>query len=416
MLKIVRGKINHSILGEIGDLILSLVGKLDDYDKVRKYEDKFAKRVGVKYVKTMPFARYALYQVLKYKNFPKGSEIIMPPITIKPMIDIVLMLGLKPIFVDIELDTLCYDEKELKKVINVNTKAILITCLFGIVPNMDTLIAICKKNNLFIIEDFSHTLNAKYNNKNIGTFGDVSIYSSSSLKTVDTYIGGTIFTNDTKLYKYLDTIEDELPNMPRIFLIKKVLLNLARNLFSKRLVFTLITNPLLNLLKILNSTIHKKVLGARLNLKPVYSMPNDWSYRFTSLQAQRGLKQLDLVDELDQAKISNVNLFREIIANENAHLLPNELNESKNIYWQYPIYIKKTDKFLDYIKKNNMDMGLTNLSLCSHLDIYPKYVKDTPNACKVKMHYLFVPAHQGLSKNTIKYISTIIKNFLVQNR
>jgi perosamine synthetase len=345
VLKVVRGKINHSVWGEISDLTSSLVIKLDNYDKVKDFENEFSKRVGCKYAKTMPFARYALYQVLKYKDFPKGSEVIMPPITIKPMVDIILMLGLKPIFVDIELNTLCYDEDELKKVINKNTKAILTTYLFGIVPNIGNLITICEENNLFIIEDFSHTLNATYKNKNIGTFGDVSIYSSSSLKTVDTYIGGTVFTNDDKLYSYLDKVVDELPSMPRKFLFKKVLLNLVRNLFSKSLVFTFITGPLLYLLKNMNSTIYKKVLGARLNLQRVTIMPEDWTYRFTSLQAKRGLRQLKLVDELDKAKILNVNLFRELLTNKNLNVLPKELKDSKNVYWQYPIYIKNVEEF-----------------------------------------------------------------------
>lgn len=415
MLKIVRGQINHSILGELSDLFFSLGSKLNNYDRVKEFENEFSKRVGTKYAKTMPFARYALYQVLKYKEFPNGSEIIMPPITIKPMVDIILMLGLKPIFVDIELDTLCYDENELKKAINENTKAILITYLFGIVPNIENLMTICKKNSLYIIEDFSHTLNASYKSKRIGTFGDVSIYSSSSLKTVDTYIGGTVFTNDENLYKYLDNIVDKLPEMPRMFLFKKILLNLVRNTFSKSLVFTFITNPLLYLLKNMNSSIYRKVLGARLNLKPVTTMPEDWTYRFTALQAKRGLRQLKLVDKLDNDKINNVKLFRKLITNKNLNILPVELVDSKNVYWQYPMYVNNVNEFIEYLNKNDVDMGLTNLSLCSNLDIYPLYVKKTPNAYKVKNHYLFVPTYQGLSHEKIEYISIIIKDFLEKN-
>jgi len=416
MLKIVRGKINHSIWSEVNDLFYSFFCKLDDYSIVKEFENEFRKRVGVKYAKTMPFARYALYQILKYKDFPKGSEIIMPPITIKPMVDIILMLGLKPIFVDIELDTLCYDEDELKKAINQNTKAISITYLFGVVPNIENLIDICKNNNLYIIEDFSHTLNASYNNKNIGTFGDASIYSSSSLKTVDTYIGGIVLTNDKKLYKHLDNIVDTLPNMPRVFLIKKILLNLVRNIFSKSLIFTFITNPLLYLLKNMNDSIYKKVLGARLNLKPVTIIPIDWTYRFTTLQAKRGLMQLKLVDKLDQDKIDNIKLFRKMLTNKYLNILPKELTGSKNVYWQYPIYIIDVDKFIEYMSKHNIDMGLTNLSLCSHLDIYPKYKKDTPNAYKVKNYYLFVPTYHGLSKDKIVYVSSVIKGFLEKNK
>jgi len=412
MLKIVRGRLYHSLWGEISDLLYSLVGTLDNSQVVQEFEKEMAKNIGIEFAKTMPFARYALYSILKYKDFPKGSEIIMPPITIKPMVDIVLMLDLKPIFIDIELDTLCFDANELEKNITSNTKAIFITYLFGIVPDVNKILDICKKNDLYVMEDFSHTMNGKYKNKNIGTLGDVSIYSSSSLKTIDTYIGGTVFTEDEKLYTFLDNINKKLPTMPRIFLFKKILLNFVRNLFSKSIIFTLITNPLLYILKNLNQTFYKKVLGARLNLKPVNNMPLDWTYKFTSLQAQRGLKELQKVNKVDKAKIYNVEKFRKIIEKKFFDILPKELDTSFNVYWQYPIYIKDTQKFLNYIKEYNIDMGTTNLSLCSYLDIYPEFMKETKNALLVKEHYMFVPTYQGLSKDNIVYVSQTIKKYL----
>ena len=411
---IVRGRIYHNLLDEIIDMLKSFIVALDDEVVIKEFEEKMAQRVGTQYAKTMPFARYALYSILQYKEFPEGSEIIMPPITIKPMVDIVLMLGLKPIFVDIELDTLCFDPIELEKSITENTKAILFTYLFGIVPEMDRLLEICKKKNLYVIEDFSHTINAKYKDKNIGTLGDVSLYSSSSLKTVDTYIGGTVFTNEKKLFDFLEKINTSLPLMPRVFLFKKILLNFVRNLFSKSFIFTFVTNPLLKLLKNLDPTFYKKVLGARLNLKPVEIMPEDWKYKFTSLQAQRGIIQLDNVDNVDKYKRENIILFREYLQ-DFFQVLPKELENSYNVYWQYPIYIKNTEKFLEYIEKYNIDMGTTNLSLCSYLDIYPSYKKETKNALTVKEHYMFVPTYIGLDRNKMIYISQTIKKYLEEN-
>ena len=118
MLRIVRGRIYHNILDEINDLLAVFFTQLDNQKKIKLFKKALSKKVGTKYGKVMPLARYALYEVLKYKNFPKDSEIIMPPITIKPMVDIVLMLGLKPIFVDIEIKTYCFNEQKLKRAIN----------------------------------------------------------------------------------------------------------------------------------------------------------------------------------------------------------------------------------------------------------------------------------------------------------
>ena len=77
---------------------------------------------------------------LKSQNFDKDTEILMPPITIKAILDGVLDLGLKPVFVDIDSESFCFDVEKLKSSISQTQKAILITYLFGIVPNMDELI------------------------------------------------------------------------------------------------------------------------------------------------------------------------------------------------------------------------------------------------------------------------------------
>ena len=81
-----------------------------------------------------------------------------------------------------------------------NTKACIITYLFGIVPNMDEILAF-KNDDIKIIEDFSQCLNGKFKQQKIGTFSDISIYSCSSIKTIDTFGGGLLLTNNDIYFK-----------------------------------------------------------------------------------------------------------------------------------------------------------------------------------------------------------------------
>jgi hypothetical protein len=69
------------------------------------------------------------------------------------------------------------------------------------VPNMEKMMSIFKEQNIFVIEDFSQCLNGKYQNKKVGTFGNVGIYSSSSIKTLDTYGGGLLICDSSELHK-----------------------------------------------------------------------------------------------------------------------------------------------------------------------------------------------------------------------
>ena len=214
--KVPRGSINHSLFQSIVYLINSLFARLDNTDKITEFEGLFAKNNQRKYCVSFPFARTAIYFALKAKNLPKGSEIIMPPISIKGILDVVISLGFVPRYVDLDLENFCFDSKKLEEAINENTSAIIITYLFGTAPDVGKLIDICKSNNIFIIEDFSQGLNATSQSVKLGSFGDASIYSSSAIKQIDTFGGGHLVSDDRNL---ISQIRFEQLNLHYILLI-----------------------------------------------------------------------------------------------------------------------------------------------------------------------------------------------------
>ena len=114
MLNIPRGTINHKISDEVKNLFNSFFCNLNSNETVERFEQKFAFYNKRKFCCAFPFARTAFYYSIKSLDIPKGSEIIMSPITIKPILDVILDLGLIPIFCDLDLNTLCFSEKDLK--------------------------------------------------------------------------------------------------------------------------------------------------------------------------------------------------------------------------------------------------------------------------------------------------------------
>ena len=117
---------------------------LKDAEKIKQFETLFAKYIDRKYCVSFPFARTAIYYALRSQNLPKGSEVIMPPISIKGILDVVVHLGLVPRYVDLDLKNFCFDEK-LSEAINENTRAVIITYLFGTAPNIKNLSKFVKK-------------------------------------------------------------------------------------------------------------------------------------------------------------------------------------------------------------------------------------------------------------------------------
>lgn len=372
-------------------------------EKVAQFERAFARYMGVSSAHAFPYARTALYFALKAQNFEPGSEIIMPPITIKPMMDIVISLGLKPVFADIELDTLCFDPDELKKAINPNTRAVLVTYLFGIAPNVDALMALCHAHDLFVVEDFSHALNASWNDRKLGTFGNVGIYSCSKTKTLDAYGGGVAVTNDPVLARHLQEAQGSLRPTPPARLRAKIMDALVTNVATRRPVFTAAVAPMLALVGKFNPEKAQALTGARQNLKPDAVLPEDYFEQFTWAQAEVGLAMLQKVEREDGRRISNaVELSRSLMAWGEPCARTD--SHGRSVYWQFVVFAPDAERFRNALASRGIDTGTTNLSLVCGLGIYPDFEKKCPNAERVKNNAMYIPVYPRLGDRALKHV------------
>ena len=304
--KIPRGQIYH----KLSDLILVFIKAcflpLNKKEKTEAFKQELKNHFKSKNIHLFPYARTGVYSVLKAKSFPKNSEVIVPPLTIQPIIQAVINLGLKPVFVDISEDDLSFGRAELAKNINPKTKAIIITYLYGLMPNMDELLSICQKNNLFIIEDFSHNFNATWNNQLAGTFGDVGIYSTSFTKTFDLFGGAILVTNNEDLSSKIDKLEYNLLPPSRKILLGNIVKNLISKINLSPFVFTIITSPMLYLLQRIFPTLHTAITGSQVNFVQYEKLPDEWLHGFSSIQAAYGIKTLQRVANQDSIRIKNV--------------------------------------------------------------------------------------------------------------
>lgn len=382
--------------------------------KVAEFERAFARHMGMSSAHAFPYARTALYFALKAQNFERGSEIIMPPVTIKPMMDIVISLSLKPVFADIELDTLCFDLDELKKAISPKTRAILLTYLFGIAPNMEPLMALCREHDLFVVEDFSHALNASWNDRKLGTFGDVGIYSCSRTKTVDAYGGGLAITNDPVLAKRLDEAKASLKPTPPARLRAKITQTLITNVATRRPVFTTAVSPMLSLVGRINPDKAKALTGARQNLKPDTVLPEDYFEQFTWAQAKAGLAMLEKVEREDDKRIANVSELRQPLM-ALGEPCAKSVKHGRSVYWQFVVFAADAERFREALARRGIDTGTTNLSLVCSLGIYPDYEKSCPNAERVKNNAMYIPVYPRLGERALNHIIDAIPYALEQS-
>jgi perosamine synthetase len=172
----------------------------------RRFEERFAERLGVKHALAMTSCTTALFLSAQILGLGADDEVITTPqtfwVTTWPM----LARGCKIRFADINPNSLNIDPATIEPLITDRTKAIYVVHYGGQAVDMDPVLAIARKYGLKIVEDCAHAPGATYKGRCVGTFGDVGCFSFHSLKNMTTGEGGMLVTNDDALYGYAEPL------------------------------------------------------------------------------------------------------------------------------------------------------------------------------------------------------------------
>ena len=172
--------------------------------EVHSFQANLEKYANVKHVIPCANGTDALQIAMMGLGLKPGDEVITADFTFAATVEVIALLQLTPVLVDVDADTFNISIQAIEKAITPNTKAIIPVHLFGQVANMDEIMAIAHKHNLYVIEDNAQAIGAIYNSKNgkhqAGTIGHVSSTSFFPSKNLGCYgDGGAIFTNDDAL-------------------------------------------------------------------------------------------------------------------------------------------------------------------------------------------------------------------------
>lgn len=327
---------------------------------IKLFEEKMATYVQRKHSIAVSNGSAALDIAVRALNLEKGAEVIMPAFTIISPAQSLVQEGLIPVLVDSDETTWNMDVSKIEEKINAKTKAILVVHIYGLPVDMDPILDLCKKHNLFLIEDAAEMHGQTYKGKPCGSFGDISIFSFYPNKHITTGEGGMIMCNDDALAERC-----------------KKLRNLAFEPNGRRF-------------------IHYE-LG--------------WNYRMTNLQAALGVAQLERIEQHIEKKRKVGSLYNEGLKNLQGFQLPcTNTSYAENIYWIYGLVATTEELANETVKKlNDAKIGTRPFFWCIHeqpvfnnmgLFINEKY----PVAEKLARNGFYVPSGLGLSDEEIEEV------------
>lgn len=174
----------------------------------RRFEEAFAKYIGVKHAVSLPSCTSGLHLALAALGIGSGDEVIVPDLTWIASAAPISYVGATPVFADIDERTWCLSAESVRACLTENTRAILPVDLYGGVPDYTALRTIADEHGLKIIEDSAEAIGSEFNGRKAGALGDVATFSFHGSKTFTTGEGGMLVTNDDAVQSRVMQLRD----------------------------------------------------------------------------------------------------------------------------------------------------------------------------------------------------------------
>lgn len=328
---------------------------------VEKFEQEFCTYCDSNYAIGVGSGTEALWLTLLSLEIGKGDEVITVPNTFIATVEAIRFTGAKPVFVDVDERTFTMDPRLLESVISPQTKAIIPVHLFGQIADMDPIMEIARKHEIFVIEDACQSHGAEYKGKKAGSLGDAGCFSFYPGKNLGAYgEAGAVTTNNEDIYKKIKMMRDH-------------------GQYKKY---------------------HHAVLG--------------WNSRMDGIQGAVLSVKLKHLDKWNEKRRENAKLYNNLLANNFSVTIPVERDNNKHVYHVYAIRSGKRDELIPFLKEHGVHCGIH----------YPKSVHlqrafqdlgyeqgSFPVSEQCASELTSLPMYAELSNEKIEYIASKLDHF-----
>jgi L-glutamine:2-deoxy-scyllo-inosose/3-amino-2,3-dideoxy-scyllo-inosose aminotransferase len=174
----------------------------------QRFNQAFGNLIGVRHAISVANGTVALQLALEALDIGYGDEVIVPGLTWQATAAAVIDVNAVPILVDVEPDTWCISPAKVEKAITPRTRAIIPVHLYGCIADMDAVLKIARKHKLSVIEDCAHQHGSMWQNKPVGSIGDIGSFSFQLSKVLTAGEGGAVTTNSRTLFRRLDGLRN----------------------------------------------------------------------------------------------------------------------------------------------------------------------------------------------------------------
>jgi len=325
-----------------------------------RFEQEFARYHGVKHAVATHNGTIALHLALAAAGIGPGDEVIVPDFTFIATANSVRYCQATPILTDIDPDDWNISPAAISENISSHTRAIVPVHLYGNPARISEIMAIARKHDLIVVEDCAEALGAEYNQKKVGTFGDIGCFSFFGNKIITTGEGGMCITNRDDLAERMRILRDH---------------------------------------------------GMNREKKYWYDFPG-FNYRMTNMQAAVGLAQLEQIESLLSERDQILSHYQDAFS-RNQMIVTQDHHNQRNVNWMFTIRLKGItepgrDDLMNKLKEKQIDSRPAFYPI-HQMSFYQTggFIRSIPeNSIRISSESLSLPTYIGLTREDIDYIAT----------
>jgi len=338
---------------------ISTVGPL-----VPEFEEKFAKYLSVQKAVSTQSGTAAIHMALYELGIGKGDEVIVPALTFVATVNPIIYVGAKPVFVDVDIKTWNISPSEIEKRITQKTKAIIPVHFYGNPCNMSEVMNIARRHNIYVIEDATESLGAKYRNRYTGTFGDFGCFSFNGNKVITTGGGGMLAGTNQKRLKHI-----------------KFLINQARE-----------------------------------ERREYYHPEVGFNYRMTNLEAAMGLAQITKIGAFLKKKRELNRIYRQELRDIGFIKFQEEYKGANSSWWMTCIMLDKKINIIRLekrLKRKGIPTRRTFMPIVEFSPYKTYKTKNYKNSYEIYRKSLCLPTSTLNSDDDMRYVCNVFKKILL---
>ena len=372
----------------------------------RAFEDRLAERIGTKFALTTNSGSSANLLALSALTSPflrkralkPGDEVITCATGFPTTVNPALQYGLVPVFVDVDIPTYNILPERIEAAITEKTRAIMIAHTLGNPFDLDVVMDVARRHNLWVIEDCCDALGATYNGREVGTFGDIGTLSFYPAHHITMGEGGVVFTRSPVLKRLIESMRDW-----------------GRDCWCE---------------PGRDNTCGKRFGHSLGDLPPGYDHKYTYSHagynlKITDMQASLGLAQLDRLDDFIAARRRNFALLTDVFArHEDLFILPQATPGSDPSWFGYTLTLREGAPFTrdDLVRHLDAQRIGTRLLFGGNLTRQPymkgrdyRIVGDLANSDIVTERTFWIGLYPGLDERHIGYVGHVVDDFIKAN-